>query len=87
LLLLADVVMSLQAIDCVRDAYDLAGSRRFHGLWANVQLAEYQLLLEPRRGELVESALHYNINNDTATWYGWQGNLRCVCKQEKQKTD
>jgi hypothetical protein len=68
----------LQVLQHVYDAFGLAGRWAWHGLWAHVQIAAHQLLLEPHSKESVQHMLLHNLAKEPDTFYEAQGHLRHV---------
>jgi hypothetical protein len=73
------LVLPLQVLDHVRDAWGLSGHAAWHGMWANVQLASYELLREPASGKDMQLVLAGNLSADDLGFYAGQGHLRHVC--------
>jgi hypothetical protein len=70
------LVLPLQVLDHVHDAFGLTGRWAWHGLWANVQLVAYQLLLEAHSEDAVQHVLPKHLAKDVYTVYEAQGHLR-----------
>ena len=63
-------------LDHVDSSHGLRGGWVQHGLWAQVQLAAYQLLHEHRVGELEQFLQLQNNKVTSVSLYGVQGSFR-----------